>query len=54
MDEKGKLHPNEEALVDLIRDIKHGHLFIKVKDNLPKTAEVAKDKIIFEKQKENK
>ena len=35
-----KLHPTEDNLLKLIRRLKNGRLFLKVRDGLPMTAEV--------------
>jgi hypothetical protein len=37
------LHPTEDNLIRLIRRLKNGRLFLKVRDGLPMAAEVAED-----------
>jgi hypothetical protein len=36
-----ELHPTEDNLIKLIRRLKNGRLFLKVRDGLPMVAEVA-------------
>jgi hypothetical protein len=44
------LHPTEDNLLKLIRRLKNGRLFLKVRDGLPMAAEIAEDgKVVLNK-----